>query len=213
MSVAIEVRSEVRLRSTACRRCSGRSSGSAAPTSTGAATSTSTPSCHDVDSTIAATVRYDTSCAIERARISVSAPNSSESLEATLSTSPVGERRGSTWPICAILRVTICVVPYSAISQVRTTRVWKTTPKTPPTSATASSTPAHSASADPEPPMMPSSTARPTRYGPSVIGRNHSRQVSDDHATTARWLRSTHRRNASGDRVSGSGPGPDPSAR
>ena len=45
MSVAIEVRSELRLRSICWRRCSGRSSGSAAPTRTGAATSTSTPSC------------------------------------------------------------------------------------------------------------------------------------------------------------------------
>ena len=43
--------------------------------------------------------------------ISVIAPNSSESLEATLRISPVGERRGSTWPIWAALRVTILVVP------------------------------------------------------------------------------------------------------
>jgi hypothetical protein len=46
-----------------------------------------------------------------RATISVSAPNSSESLDATLSTSPVGERRGSTCPIWAALRVTISSVP------------------------------------------------------------------------------------------------------
>jgi hypothetical protein len=43
--------------------------------------------------------------------ISVSAPNSSESLDATLRISPVGERRGSTCPIWAALRVTINVVP------------------------------------------------------------------------------------------------------
>ncbi len=43
--------------------------------------------------------------------ISVIAPNSSESLDATLRISPVGDRRGSTCPIWAALRVTIMVVP------------------------------------------------------------------------------------------------------
>ena len=61
MSVAIEVRSEVRERSSCWRRCSGRSSGSAAPTRTGAATRVSSPSCHDMVSTMKATVRYDAS--------------------------------------------------------------------------------------------------------------------------------------------------------
>ena len=42
--------------------------------------------------------------------ISVSPPNSSASLAATLSTSPVGVRRGSTCPICTALRVTSSVV-------------------------------------------------------------------------------------------------------
>ena len=58
--------------------------------------------------------------------ISVSAPNSSESPAETLSTSPVGVRCGSTWPICATLRVTAFVVPYIAISQLRTTKVCMT---------------------------------------------------------------------------------------
>ena len=62
-------------------------------------------------STIAATARNDTSCEPARAMISVIAPNSSESLDATLRISPVGDRRGSTWPIWAALRVTIMVVP------------------------------------------------------------------------------------------------------
>ena len=62
-------------------------------------------------STMKATVRYDASWPSARARISLSAPNSSESLEATLRTSPVGDRRGSTWPICATLRVTISRAP------------------------------------------------------------------------------------------------------
>ncbi len=65
----------------------------------------------EVFSTIAATMRNATSCAVARAVISVSAPNSSESLDATLSTSPVGARRGSTWPSWTALRATICVVP------------------------------------------------------------------------------------------------------
>ena len=120
MSVASEVRSELRPRSTSWRRCSGLRSGYDAPTSTGAATSSSTPSWTEVLSTIRATTTYATSWVQTRARISVSAPNSSESLEATESTSPVGVRRGSTCPIWAALRVTIFIVAYSAISQVRT---------------------------------------------------------------------------------------------
>ena len=111
MSVASEVRSELRPRSISWRRCSGLSSGNAAPTSTGAAISSSTPSSTEVLSTMKATTRYATSWVQVRARISVSAPNSSESADATLSTSPVGVRRGRTWPICAALRVTIFIVP------------------------------------------------------------------------------------------------------
>ena len=111
MSVAIDVSSELRERSTSWRRWSGGRNGSATHTRIGAAISTTTPSSGDVTSTMAATARNDTSCDPARAMISVIAPNSSESLDATLRISPVGDRRGSTWPICAALRVTIMVVP------------------------------------------------------------------------------------------------------
>ena len=57
MSVAIDVRSDVRDRSISCRRWSGRSNGRATPTSTGAATSTKTPMVVEMLSTIAATIR------------------------------------------------------------------------------------------------------------------------------------------------------------
>ena len=69
------------------------------------------PSRGDVASTIAATARNEMNCEPARAMISVIAPNSSESLDATLRISPVGERRGSTCPIWAAFRVTIIVVP------------------------------------------------------------------------------------------------------
>ncbi len=84
MSVAIEVRSEVRERSISWRRWSGRKNGNATPTSAGAATSTSRPIVVEVESTIAATIKKATSWAPARAVISVSAPNSSASPEATL---------------------------------------------------------------------------------------------------------------------------------
>ncbi len=96
MSVAIEVSSELRERSTSWRRWRGRRNGSATPNRTGAATSTTRPSRGEVASTIAATARNETSWEPARAMISVIAPNSSESLDATLRISPVGERRGST---------------------------------------------------------------------------------------------------------------------
>ncbi len=136
--------------------------------------------------------------------ISVIAPNSSESLEAMLSTSPVGDLRGSTWPIWAILRVTISMVPYSPINQVRTTRVWKTTPKMPPTTTTTTITPVQPHNAATEPPRIASSTALPKIHGPSVIGRNHSSDVRAETAMTFHCRASSQRRNAAGDRVSGS---------
>ena len=47
---------------------------------------------------------------------------------ATLSTSPVGVRCGSTWPSWRVLRLTIFIGPYMPISQARTTQVWLSTP-------------------------------------------------------------------------------------
>ena len=57
MSVAIDVSSELRERSTPCHRCIGRSSGVPRTTSSGAETSTRTPMRTDVLSTMAATTR------------------------------------------------------------------------------------------------------------------------------------------------------------
>ncbi len=111
MSVAIDVSSELRERSTSWRRWSGRRKGRATPNRTGAAISTTTPSRGEVVSTMAATARNEMNCDPARAMISLIAPNSSESLDATLRISPVGERRGRMWPIWAALRVTIMVVP------------------------------------------------------------------------------------------------------
>ena len=128
MSVAIEVRSEDRVRSTSWRCCSGRSSGLASSTITGAKINTTTPSWNEVDSTSPAISRYAMKAPMNRGTISVSAPNSSVSPEATLSTSPVGVRSGSTWPSWAALRLTIFIGPYMPTSQVRTIRVWPAIP-------------------------------------------------------------------------------------
>ena len=127
MSVAIDVRSDVRFRSISSRRCSGRSSGIANNTINGAVTSTTMPSLREVESTNPAITRYAIKAPTKRDTTSVNAPNSSESLAETLSTSPVGVRCGSTCPIWVALRVTSFIEPYMATSHVRTTTVWPST--------------------------------------------------------------------------------------
>src|SRR5690625_7445186 len=74
MSVASEVRSEVRDRSTAWRRCNGRSSGVATNTSTGAATRVSSPSGTEVCSTRATTTKNANNADAARPTVSESAP-------------------------------------------------------------------------------------------------------------------------------------------
>ena len=123
MSVANDVRSDKRVRSSSWRRSSGLSNGMAKITNSGAVSSTTSPSSQDVRSTIPAITRYASRAPTARVSTSVRAPIWSESPPATLSTSPVGTRCGSTWPIWVVLRVTSCIDPYIAISQERTTIV------------------------------------------------------------------------------------------
>jgi hypothetical protein len=61
MSVAIDVSSELRVRSTSWRRCKGRRKGSAIANRMGAATSTTAPSRGEVASTMPATATNATS--------------------------------------------------------------------------------------------------------------------------------------------------------
>ena len=200
MSVAIEVRSEVRVRSTSWRCCSGRSSGLASSTITGAKINTTTPSSNEVDSTSPAISRYAMKAPMNRGTISVSAPNSSVSPEATLSTSPVGVRSGSTWPSWAALRLTIFIGPYMPTSQVRTIRVWPAIPAAIPTRVIAARIATHWTTAAKSRAMMPSSMIRPTKYGPTEPGSHSSTAMNEDRISAGRCCRSSQRRKADGAR-------------
>ena len=126
-------------------------------TSNGAVSSTTRPSSSDVRSTMPAITRYASRAPTARVSTSVSAPNWSESPPATLSTSPVGTRWGSTCPIWVVFRVTSFIEPYIAISQERTTIVWPMTPAVTPSRASPSRPAAYRQTADESPPRMPSS--------------------------------------------------------
>ncbi len=120
MSAAIEVSSPFWVRSAVWALLSGRSTGVAAATISGATSSTASPRGPDVLSIRAATTANAPSAPIARATTSNVAPKMSESDDEMLSTSPVGMRRLSTCPSCTDLRVTSFWVPYSEISQPRT---------------------------------------------------------------------------------------------
>ena len=136
---------------------------------------------------------------------SVSAPNSSVSPAATLSTSPVGVRCGSTWPSCVALRVTIFIGPYMPISQARTTKVWLSVP-----AVIADQDQSQHDHAEPDDGRrdrrgtMPSSTTLPTTYGPSAPGSHSAMLVSEQTISTSGCCRSSHSRKRVGLRVSGS---------
>src|SRR5699024_5674963 len=203
MSVANEVRSEVRDRSTAWRRCNGRGSGVATTTSTAAATRVSSPSGTEVCSTRATTTPNANNADAARPTVSESAPYLFESPEATDSTSPVGSRWPSTCPICVALRVTSFVVLYSASSQPRTANVCIATPTPAPTAITPSRISDQVSRPDIEPAVIPSSTARPTRYGPSAPGRKTRIPAANTASSTSFCRPSSQMRNRAGGRVAG----------
>ncbi len=98
MSVAMVVSDELSVRSADCARVSGRSTGVEAISSTGVATSTTSPSDGEVVIMRTEASRKLTADAITCPKESTVAPNWSLSEDATLSTSPVGTRRLSTCP-------------------------------------------------------------------------------------------------------------------
>ena len=111
MSVAIEVSSPVWVRSAVCAAFSGRSTGEAAPTSSGAAISTTQPSGGDVVNISVQTSANAASEPSARETTSIVWPKVLESEEEMLSTSPVGSRRDNTWPSWTALWVTSFWVP------------------------------------------------------------------------------------------------------
>ena len=98
MSVAIEVSSPFWVRSAVCAAFSGRSTGEVAPTSSGAAISTTQPSSGEVENISPHTRKKAKSAEIPRQKTSKTAPKVSESEPEMLSTSPVGSRRDRTCP-------------------------------------------------------------------------------------------------------------------
>ncbi len=183
MSVTRLVRSLDRFRSTSCAWWRGRSSTVLDATSSGAAMSTMMPSFGEVEIMTTTSTTNAPKAAMVRCVTSRTAPNTSESPELTLSTSPVGVRRGSTWPSSATLATTSSIVPYRVTSQARTTYVCQTIPIAVPKPIATNSARHHRIVDPTSPARMPRSIARPTAYGASAGGRNQpeSREGADRH--------------------------------
>ena len=189
MSVASEVSVGGAPRSTSWRRCSGRSSGSAtADEHRRGDAAPAGPSGGEVSSTMAATVEVGDQLGDrpggdlgERRR------TRRRRCAATLSTSPVGVRRGSTWPICDGLagdhqrRAVERDQPAAHDEGVHHDAEDRADQRHHEQQPASTGAWPRSSSA-----RIPSSTARPTSQGPTVIGSCHSTPTTVALATTSR---------------------------
>ena len=102
------------------RACSGLSTGARRSSRNGTPSSTTSPSCTDVESRITATTTSEMTAPANRPSTSIADPKCSRSLAPMLTTSPVATRRCSVPPSSTALRVRICCTRYAAVSQFET---------------------------------------------------------------------------------------------
>ena len=161
------------------------------------------PSSFDVDSSTAATTKYDAIAPASRAVMSKAPPARSASFETVATTSPVVRRPRTAGPVRAAWCATTWIIRKLACSQLLTATRCRSVPATAWTTPRPNRTPAQANSALVSPVPTPSSMARPSTHGRSACASIQTIPKVIPSRSVPTWWRPTQSRNLVWERRSG----------